>query len=283
MANANIQFLHGKNIANNDVIAPGTFYLDTENNELWYDDPSQENEGHIRLFDDLFNDIYSQLADLNYEQIAINEFKITSHNTTQEHGNVITGDITFKWTTTKPPTYLTVTDRSAGTITEDLFKDVENNKVKTGNITVSTGSGISNTKTYRLTAGDNRTRDDENYDLSDAIKDASITFCYPIFYGAVAKGTTFSPDVLRSLTKKLATSRKGNFAVDGGAVADNKIPVYAIPVSYGTPTFTVGGFATTYPVTTISYTSDTTNPYTIDYNIYYDTNIGLGEHTIVVT
>lgn len=59
MANANIQFLHGKNIANNDVIVPGTFYLDTENNELWYDDPSQENEGHIRLFDDLFNDIYS--------------------------------------------------------------------------------------------------------------------------------------------------------------------------------------------------------------------------------
>lgn len=55
---ANLKFLHGKNIADNTVITPGTFYLDTENNELWYDDPGEEAEGHIRLFDAHFKSIF---------------------------------------------------------------------------------------------------------------------------------------------------------------------------------------------------------------------------------
>lgn len=54
-----IKFLHGQNLENSSQqVSAGTFYLDTEANELWYDDPSGANtDNHIRLFDNLLKDI----------------------------------------------------------------------------------------------------------------------------------------------------------------------------------------------------------------------------------
>lgn len=36
---AKIRFLHGKKLNNTTPIVPGTFYLDLETNELWFDNP----------------------------------------------------------------------------------------------------------------------------------------------------------------------------------------------------------------------------------------------------
>lgn len=38
-----LQFLFGKNLNNSVSLKPGTFYLDVEKNELWYDDPDPSN------------------------------------------------------------------------------------------------------------------------------------------------------------------------------------------------------------------------------------------------
>ena len=66
---ANLKFSCGKNIDNKNEIEPGTIYLDTEKNELWYDDPSiaAEDGVHIRLFDSHFNEIFTRLDDIQYE------------------------------------------------------------------------------------------------------------------------------------------------------------------------------------------------------------------------
>ena len=94
------------------------------------------------------------------------------------------------------------------------------------------------------------------------------------------KGTSFDTNIFSGLTKKLQTNRKGSFTINTGSISDNKISIFAIPESYGTPTFSVGGFATTFPSITAYY--DYKDKHTL-YNIYYGTNVGLGSHTIVVT
>lgn len=179
---------------------------------------------------------------------------------------------------------MTITDLTTNNTTEDLFENLENDSISEGTVTITEEDGIKDTRSYRLTLGDIRTRDNDNYpDLDDATKDVSITFCYPVFYGSIEKDTSITSDILRSCSKKLQTTRKGSFIVDCGSAEDNLISLFAIPASYETPTFTVGGFLTTYPVEVVSYTSDTDDPYTIDYNVYLGTNVGLGKHTIVVT
>jgi hypothetical protein len=70
-----LKFLHGKNLDEKHPISQGTFYLDLEKNELWYDDPSGVNTtNHIRLFDGVFTDIYQRFDDINYKKIEITNF-----------------------------------------------------------------------------------------------------------------------------------------------------------------------------------------------------------------
>lgn len=48
-----LRFLYGKNLREKNVeFKPGTFYLDTATNELWFDDPSlSEEEKHQKIID----------------------------------------------------------------------------------------------------------------------------------------------------------------------------------------------------------------------------------------
>ena len=47
-----LQFLFGKNLSDSAVsLQPGTFYLDIEKNELWYDDPSNTSKKHNKIID----------------------------------------------------------------------------------------------------------------------------------------------------------------------------------------------------------------------------------------
>lgn len=145
---------------------------------------------------------------------------------------------------------------------------------------------LTDTTTYRLTLGDERTRDDENYNLEDDTKETSITFCYPIFYGAIQKNSQVNSDTLKAANKILKTSYEGSYIIECGEASDNLVTLIAIPAEYEqdkSATFMVNGFKTTYPMVTVSYTSETFSPYTIDYHVYYGTNVGLGQETIIVT
>jgi hypothetical protein len=46
-----LQFLFGKNMNESVSLKPGTFYLDIEKNELWYDDPSNTSTEHRKVID----------------------------------------------------------------------------------------------------------------------------------------------------------------------------------------------------------------------------------------
>lgn len=299
VAKANLKFSHGKNIAENTIINPGTFYLDTEKNELWYDDPAiaAESGQHIRLFDSHFNEIFSRLDDIQYQQIGINTFNFASRpsimtsNNLVERGNVVRGDLRLNWATSKPPIYLKVHKSSPTIIKPENPEDnefAENTGVSSGTITIANVDGIASNQTFWLEVGDNRTIDPKYTDLKNVTKSTSITFCYPVFYGSIVKGeeNNLTSESLRALENKvLKTDKKGNYKINSGTVADNKITVIAFPDVDGfkNPSFTLGGFSSKYPTKEIEYVSDTENPYRVKYIVYYGTNIGLGEDTIVVS
>lgn len=47
-----LQFLFGKNFEEKSLtVKPGTFYLDTEKKELWFDDPSATSSEHNKVID----------------------------------------------------------------------------------------------------------------------------------------------------------------------------------------------------------------------------------------
>lgn len=49
---ATLKFLHGKDFITKVLaLQPGTFYLDTETGELWFDDPSNTLTDHKKIID----------------------------------------------------------------------------------------------------------------------------------------------------------------------------------------------------------------------------------------
>lgn len=47
-----LKFLHGKNFKDaTSSFQPGTFYLDTETGEMWFDDPSSSTTDHSKIID----------------------------------------------------------------------------------------------------------------------------------------------------------------------------------------------------------------------------------------
>jgi hypothetical protein len=47
-----LQFLFGKNLTSKEIdVKPGTFYLDVETKELFFDDPSNTSSGHNKVID----------------------------------------------------------------------------------------------------------------------------------------------------------------------------------------------------------------------------------------
>ena len=92
-----LKFLAGKNLNESTPVQPGTIYLDTEKNELWYDDPANENaNSHTRLFDSTFNNLSQGISDnARALEDAINAY-IKELYTTGSIINVIRGNNTLE-------------------------------------------------------------------------------------------------------------------------------------------------------------------------------------------
>ena len=91
---------------------------------------------------------------------------------------------------------------------------------------------------------------------------ASLTFTQKVYYGtsAIVNFTT-SADIMSLSSSLLSTIRTRSFTIANG---NGEYIYYCYPTSYGTASFTIGGFGVGMIVTTISYT----NNYGVTENYY---------------
>lgn len=276
-----IKFLHGNDISTANVpISAGTFYLDLEKNELWYDDPSGQNTtNHIRLF----NDVYKQLEDLQYEQITISKFACTNVPEKLQTGCIVSGTLKFDWKTSKIPTKLLVnnTQASENIITSQGTISIPNQTFRTG-------------KEYILAAEDERTIDGVNYpNLNAATKSFKFQFLTPVLYGSFPADQTINSELLNNtstISYTLRNNATGEYTMDCGEVADNRVSIFACPASWPVH-MTYGGQEQDWPVMELEYSPKqfianneliTYEAKSTLYKVYYGTNIGLKTITIKV-
>lgn len=197
--------------------------------------------------------VQEAIDDINYFEIAITSFTHSMGN--QEKGSTL-NDVTLKWVTNKTPKILSI---------DDVEIDA---KLKT--ITLGE-QGLTQNKTYKLKAVDDR-----DYTVE---KTTTISFYNGIYYGVGAEITTVTNTFIQTLTKKLQASRVTEFTVTSDS---GKYIYFAIPASYGEPTFTVGGFTGGfYKLSTLNYTNP--SGFSENYNVYRSVNSDLGTTKVSVS
>lgn len=195
-----------------------------------------------------------------YKAMAVNNF--TNNSGTLELGSSVSNS-TFSWDLNKVPSKLTIT---AGSQSSEV------NKVQKGSGTLSFATPLKITTTFTLTATDARN--------ATSSKQSTIYFLNGKYYGVSNITDTSKMDAafVKGLTKKLVSGRTGSWTVTANA---GQYIYFAIPSSFGTPVFYVGGFEGGFSkVKTFDFTNS--SGYTVAYDIYKSTNAGLGATTVEV-
>lgn len=205
-----------------------------------------------KMVGDALVEINDKLADLLYETISITSF--TNNVSTVEIGSIVT-NVSLSWKTNKTP--------------ETLTLDAESIDVSLTSKSLS-GLSITSDKTWTLKATDERD--------ATSTKTTKITFLNGVYYGVV-DDTDINNSTITGLTKKLQSSKSMTFTTTAN---DGQYIVYALPSSYGTPSFNVGGFDGGF---SLNSTFDFTNSsgHTESYCVYISDNAGLGETTVKVS
>lgn len=191
------------------------------------------------------------LDDLLFVDLDIVSF--TTPQITFETGQVITS-LTFTWILNKTITSQTITGTS---VVPPVLDPADRSK------TVSFSS-LSSNGTVTLTCDDGSGAD-------PVTRNIDITFLSGVLTGSAPLGTVNSA-FLNTLSKSLQATRVKEFNVNLGVAAYGW---YAIPSSYGSPTFKVNGFSggMTF-VGTVAYTNGF--GYTQNYDVWRTTNSNLG-------
>lgn len=205
-----------------------------------------------------FTDEYKQMIDdLAYVKIAVNSMSAT--NAGNEIGATVT-NTTVNWTLNKTPKTLKI---KFGSEAEESLEVSATSKSYTGKtITANT--------TITLTATDER----------DAAVTRSVTIGFQpkVYWGVSNKSSLESDDILALAGSALAGSRARTFSVNAG---DGEYIYYAIPTSFGTPTFNVGGFDGGFTKAgTISHQN--ASGYTQNYDVWKSVNPSLGQTSVTV-
>lgn len=195
-----------------------------------------------------------------YEAMAINSF---GHNSgTLELGSSINTS-TFSWSLNKVPTKLTFT---SGSQTTNL------SLLQSSSSAISFNTPLTTTTTFKLQATDSRSTITE--------KSTTISFLNGKYYGVstVNSADSINNSFVLGLTRQLASSRTGSFTVTANA---KQYIYFAIPTSFGTPAFYVGGFEGGFSkIKTFNFTN--ASGYTVSYDVYKTTNAGLQKTTVEV-
>lgn len=206
-----------------------------------------------------FSDEYKKIVDdLNYKKIAVNTMSAT--NSSNEIGATVTGtEVT--WTLNKEPKTQKI---KFGSEAEETLETSARKKSYTG-------KSVKTNTTIILTVTDER----------DAVvtKNVSISFQPKVYWGVADNKEAYeSADILALEGSALSSGRGRTFTVDASV---GKHILYAIPSSFGTPTFNVGGFDGGFiKVGTIEHTN--ASGYEQNYDVWKSVNAGLGSTTVTV-
>lgn len=205
-----------------------------------------------------FTDEYKQMIDdLAYVKIAVNTMSAT--NSSNEIGaTVVATDVT--WALNKTPKTQKI--KFGNEAEETLGTDVRSKSY--------TGKTITANTTITLTVTDERD--------AKVTRSVTIGFQPKVYWGVSAEETLDSAGILALASSALASSRGRTLSVNAGA---GQYIYYAIPSSFGTPTFNVGGFDGGFSkVATVSHQN--ASGYTQSYDVWRSVNAGLGSTSVTV-
>ena len=198
---------------------------------------------------DRLNNIERALDSLLYKAISISSFNAS--RTVGEFGeNLI--NITLSWSFNKTPTYQRL--------------DGANLDIETRSLVIE--ESITTNRLFKIEAGDGKT---------DVSRTIGVSFYNGRYHGVSAERDYDSNFILK-LTKTLTNSRSGNFTVNCGA---GQYIYFAMPIRFGTPTFSVGGFSGGF-VRVAAFDFTNSFGYTEPYEIWKSENSDLGNTTVVV-
>ena len=206
----------------------------------------------------------NEVDDLIYTTISLNAYinigtSASGSSTTCLAENGSSNSVTVKWVCSR-----TVGSAVPKAVTIDGVAQTVNSSQGT-----ATFNNVTANKSYSVAATDQH---------NTVSKSVSISFTNKVYFGAKATGTLNSAFLL-SLDSTLQTSRGKTFTAN---VSSGMYAWYACPASYGTPSFSVGGFSGGFQLAgTIDFTN--ANGFTTSYNIYRSQNASLGSTTVVVS
>lgn len=196
-----------------------------------------------------------------YQPIDITSF--SSNIPTQEKGAKVES-VTLSWNWNKTPASQTLKKGS------ESYSVAASDKTKT--ISFSSTAALTTNTTFTLTATDARSASDS--------QSTTIQFLNGRYYGIgnITDPSLCDNSFIQGLTKTLASSRTTSFTVTAGS---GQYIYFAIPSSFGTPSFFVGGFEGGFDLfKTFSYTNPSN--YAESYTVYKSTNPNLGTTTVEV-
>lgn len=224
------------------------------------DDIFVKQEAGKGLSENDFTDEYRQLIDdLAYTAIAFASASAT--NATNEIGSIVTETV-IVWSFNKEPKTQTI--KFGSEVAEVLDKSIRSKTYS--------GKTIASNTSIVITATDERD--------TQASRTLNITF-QPRAYWGVAQDKEFydSIDILTLSESTLTNTRTRTINVNAG---EGEHIIYAIPSSFGTPTFKINGFEGGFiKVGTINFTN--ASGYSQNYDVYKSVNPNLGSTQVVVS
>ena len=204
------------------------------------------------------------MADQKYVKIAISSFanKVDSSFSSTNYVEIgrSISKVSFTWSFNKTPKTVT-------------FNGTEQQPDKTGNATLDLDTPLAptaypSTTSWSLSATDER--------AATASGKTSVTFTNGVYYGVIEDGTALDSSAILKMSKALQTNYKMTFTLNPSG---NQRMTFAIPVSYGTPTFNIGPFDYSWnKAATIAFTN--ASGFTEQYNIWQHSEIVTGSKTI---
>lgn len=196
--------------------------------------------------------LQAEVADLQYVPIDITS--ISNSVGTVELGSTV-DTVTITWAVNREPASQTV----------------EGEAVDAGARSAVVSGPFTSGKTFAVMATDER----------GAVDTAStaISFCNGVYYGILANTAALDSAAIRSLTRKLQSSKALTFTATAG---EAQLITCALPTRYGTPGFNAGGFDGGFHLAaTIQF--ENASGYTEPYNVWVSDNTDLGSTTVKVT
>lgn len=204
--------------------------------------------------------IEERVADLEYKPLTLNSLSVSP--SIAEIGSTISS-VSLSYAMNKDALRM------------QLDGSTISNTTATGIISLSNLSLITN-KTWTLRAQDSRMAQTSQW----VSRNVTLTFTNKVKYGAASIPAVLDDSFINGLQNQtLSTGKVRSFSVTAG---QGKYIWYALPSSYGTCSFTVGGFTGGFRLIS---TQDHTNESgaTVQYNIYRSDNPNLGTTLVTVS